>query len=147
MKIILLICSIPSSFMCSHLFNEKHVTLILCKGAILVFHLHGNDWTSFLELEKHKQAFFFLIKKINRLCFSWYVSSLTCNGTSFGISLSKKVLTAWMNPGCVVRSLMLLSWRSQLQRHRKHAQLTLNNRATVSLKYWTKLETLSKPLL
>lgn len=29
-----------------------------------------------------------------------------------------------MNPGWVVRSLMLLSWRSQLQRHRKHAQLT-----------------------
>lgn len=39
-----------------HLFYENHVAIVLCKGSVLVFNLHCNDGTSFLEL-KNKQKY------------------------------------------------------------------------------------------
>lgn len=34
-----------------YLFNERHVTLILCKGSIIIFNLHSDNRTSFLKLK------------------------------------------------------------------------------------------------
>lgn len=44
---------------------------------------------------------------------------MTCRGTTFGMSLSKNVLTASANPGWVVLNLILPSRRSQLNRGKK----------------------------
>lgn len=47
-----------------HLFNEKHVTLILCKGSIPIFNLNSNYGTSFLELKDKMQTLHFKDSKV-----------------------------------------------------------------------------------
>lgn len=55
--------SIKQANLTHYIFDKKHVTLILCKGSIVVFDLHCNNGTSFLELKYKKKHIYYWDEK------------------------------------------------------------------------------------
>lgn len=51
--------SIKQANLTHYIFDKKHVTLILCKGSIVVFNLQCNNGTSFLELKYKKKHIYY----------------------------------------------------------------------------------------